>query len=211
MNITSININYQTNWSHPLLRRVFCALVLTYTVTLGSDAFAAPVKAEATKVAPKESKTASLLKGENANAPTYINSNSVQLDSASRTFVYTGSVEVTQGDMRLTSDILEGNYTEKNEIEQLTARRNVTITKGPNVKAKSNKAVFDAKTEIVTLTENPEIVQESSTLTADKVRVYLKEDRSEAEGQVRVKLNKTDGAAPGDASKSLLPTKAPGK
>jgi lipopolysaccharide export system protein LptA len=124
------------------------------------------------------------------NEPTYISSNALQVDSAGRAFVYTGNVTVKRGDMTLTSDILEGTYTEQNEIDRLVARSNVKIIKGENIEATSNKAVYDAKTEIVTLTENPEIHQEKSSLTADVVKVYLQESRSEAEGQVRVKLNK---------------------
>jgi len=148
---------------------------------------------EADKMSKGSAKGGSVLASVNKsdpNEPTYISSNALQVDSAGRAFVYTGNVTVKRGDMTLTSDILEGTYTEQNEIDQLVARRNVKIIKGTNVEATSNRAVYDAKTEIVTLTESPEIHQEKSSLTADVVKVYLQESRSEAEGQVRVKLNK---------------------
>jgi lipopolysaccharide export system protein LptA len=130
----------------------------------------------------------------NGSEPTIINSDSLQLNSETRVFTYKGNVHVVQGDMTLTSEELEGRYNQANEIQQLVARNNVHIVKGEKINATSNKAVYTAANEILTLTENPEILQGASVLTADVVKIYLKENRSEAEGQVRVKLIKDDKA-----------------
>lgn len=125
-------------------------------------------------------------------APTYIKSESLTLLSEKRFLEYTGKVEVLHDGMRLTCDRLEALYTEDNKITKLYAFDNVFITKGENIRARSEKAEYDAATETVILTENPEIQQEGSVLTADLVRIYLEEDRSEAEGEVRVKLINTE-------------------
>lgn len=125
--------------------------------------------------------------------PTYINSNSLTLLSEKRIFVYTGNVIVTQADMTLTSDTLEGRYNEQNQIEQLTAKSHVVIIKGAKIRATSEKAVYLASDRTVTLTENPALDQQGSTLTADVIKIYLDENRSVAEGQVKVKLVKAQG------------------
>jgi lipopolysaccharide export system protein LptA len=121
-------------------------------------------------------------------SPTFINADSLQLSTQSRQFLYKGNVEVKHGDMTLTAELLEGTYNEQNKIQRLTARQNVVILKGSDIRATSNNANYEADKEVVTLTENPELTQNGSMLSADLIRLFLKEDRSEAQGQVRVKL-----------------------
>jgi lipopolysaccharide transport protein LptA len=121
-------------------------------------------------------------------APTEISANSLTLRSKERKFEYNGSVVVKQGEMTLAADLLEGSYDEQNQIQQLIARNNVKITKGEKIKANSNRAVYKKASETIELTENPQIEQQGSVLTADKVTIFLKEDRSNAEGRVHVKL-----------------------
>ena len=122
------------------------------------------------------------------DAPTYIKSNSLTLKTESRTFLYEGGVEMKQGDFILHCNTLEGKYDEDNVVQTLEALQNVVITKGTNIRATSEKAIYSKKSETVTLTENPELQQAQSVLTADLIRIFLEEDRSTAEGQVRVKL-----------------------
>lgn len=140
--------------------------------------------------------------------PTFIDADSLTLKSKDRIFIYTGNVVVKNGDMTLTSDNLEGTYNEKNEIQTLTALKNVNITKGEKLKANSEKALYEAKTQIVTLTENPQIDQEGSILTADVIKLYLDEDRSVAEGQVRMKVVKVQPTGTVTPIASPSPTKA---
>lgn len=132
-------------------------------------------------------------------APTNITSNSLSLKSDKRVFVYTGNVTVTQADMTLTCDALEGTYDENNQIERLTALKNVLIVKGDKIRAKGNRAVYTAKDSTMVLTDNPSVEQNGSTLTADLIRIYMQENRSVAEGQVKVTLMNGTPAAPGAA------------
>lgn len=140
-------------------------------------------------------KTSSLL-GDNVKnddfgkLPTNIKSDSLTLNAKSRIFTYKGNVVVTQGDMTLTSKIVEGNYNEQNQIQKIVAKGDVVITK-QDIKATSQLAVYDAVSSIVTLTDNPQLQQAESTLIADRIKVYLNEDRSQAEGNVRVTFVKT--------------------
>ena len=102
--------------------------------------------------------------------------------------VYKDNVEVLHEDMRLTCDRLEVRYTEGNEIDKIFAYDNVFITRENGTRARSEKAVYDKKTDTITLTVNPEVQENGSVVTADTIRIFLQEDRSEAEGSVRVKL-----------------------
>ncbi len=126
------------------------------------------------------------------DAPTFINSESLTLKSKDKIFEYNGKVEVKHGDLTLTSDALEGKYDDQNQITSMVARSNVLIIKGEKLRATSQKAVYDKASETLTLTENPQIEQDGSLLNADLIKILLKEDRSIAEGSVRVKLLNKD-------------------
>lgn len=147
-----------------------------------------PILARAAATQAGESPKPGIFKADFNDEPTYIRANSLTLKSEENAFIYTGNVEVKQGEMILTSDILEGTYNDKNEIQQLVAKQNVVITKGDEMKALSDKATYESSTEIMTLTENPSLEQKGSLLSADVIKIFLNEDRSIAEGEVRVKL-----------------------
>jgi lipopolysaccharide export system protein LptA len=173
-------------------------LIASPPILLSETKGAAPKKAEANEAS-------ALVDFKNSKEPIFINSDSLSINQNKRTFVYTGNVQVTQGDMTITAATLDGKYDQKNEIEQLIARKDVVITKGPSIRATSNRAVYEAAKGTVTLTENPQIHQDGSILSADVVRIFLQENRSVAEGQVRMKLVK---ASPTPAAAApAVPTK----
>ena len=124
------------------------------------------------------------------NEPTFIESDSLTLNSDTRFFVYQGHVVVKHGDVTMTAERMEGTYSEKNELQKVTAFTNVEIVKTTGVKAHAQKAIYDAPADTAVLTESPSVEQNGSILTADLITVHLKENRSEATGQVRVKLIK---------------------
>ncbi len=128
-----------------------------------------------------------------ADVPTVIVSDSMVLKNKEQKFTYTGNVVLEKGDLKMLSKRLEGKYNDDQGIDELTAYEDVVITKGVNIRARSNKAVYEKSTETMVLTENPEVIQDQSILTADLVRIFLNENRSTAEGNVRVKLIETHG------------------
>jgi len=119
---------------------------------------------------------------------THITSQKLVLSNKKREFTYLGSVTVEHGDLLLDCDQLDGSYSEANEIQILIAKSNVHIKKGDNIRATGNKAVFSAKDQTIRLTENPQLEQDGSVLSADLVIIYMDQDRSEAQGNVRVSL-----------------------
>ncbi len=120
--------------------------------------------------------------------PTIITAKAMNLNSNTKNFTYTGGVNLVKGDLTMTAEKLSGKYNDEQGIEALTASDRVVITKGSTIRARSNKAVYDKKSETMLLTDNPEVTQEDSILTADTVRIFLRENKSLAEGNVRVKL-----------------------
>lgn len=129
----------------------------------------------------------------NSNEPVYITSDHLQLESEKRLFTYSGNVKVVQGDTTITGQLMVGEYLEDNRIKIITATKDVVITKGLDMHATGQRAVYDAIKGTVVLTENPHLFQGGSDLSADRVVMYLNENRSSAEGQVRMKVIKTPG------------------
>lgn len=126
--------------------------------------------------------------------PLYIKSDSLALDSKGRVFTYTGNVQVVRDDLTITADSVEGRYDEQSRLQTIIARSNVVITKGESMKATANRAHYKVGSAVIELTENPELYRAGNALAADKVTMYINEDRSEAEGNVRMKVVKTDEA-----------------
>lgn len=122
------------------------------------------------------------------NAPTYIKAEQMTLSTSKRVVEYRKNVELIHEDMTLTCNRLEATYSTENVIQKITARDNVFIIRDEGTQARSELAVYDKATETITLTINPEIQENGSIVNADTIRIFLKEDRSEAEGEVRVKL-----------------------
>jgi lipopolysaccharide export system protein LptA len=176
--------------------RGYILLVLLIVLFCVQDLFAQAVKT------PSAVATTSIVGDGFDKLPTFIKSDSLTLKSEERTFEYLGNVEVKQGDMTLTAESVVGKYTQDNKIETITANRNVLVLKGENIRATGDVGVYQAEGAIVTLTGNPELLQGGSVLTADVIKIYLNENRSLAEGAVRVKVVKTPGA---DGQKSEGP------
>lgn len=184
---------------------IICAA--TFLIAQSASLYAAPQKETAstaqnasTKDTPEKSTKPAIsglagIQQSNSKLPTFVKSDSLSLKSEARTFTYSGNVEVTQGDMTLTAQTMDGFYDENNKIKQLIAKGNVLITKGPQIRATGERGIYDADTDTVVLTEDPELQQDGSILSADRIRVFLSENRSVAEGTVRVKLIQKDKAA----------------
>jgi len=127
--------------------------------------------------------------------PLFIKSDTLELNSKSRVFVYKGNVEVVRDDVTITSNIVEGQYDSQNRLQTIIAKGNVVITKGESMKSTANRAVYNVPAANIVLTEGPELYRDGNALAADKVTMFINEDRSEAEGNVRVKVVKPEDTA----------------
>ncbi|MFN8389128.1 MAG: LptA/OstA family protein [Bdellovibrionota bacterium] len=127
-------------------------------------------------------------------SPLFIKSDTLELNSKDHVFVYKGNVEIVRNDITITAKTVEGKYDEQNRIQTIVCKENVVITRGQAMRATSNRAVYHVDNSTIEMTEGPELYKEGNALAADKVTVYLDEDRSEAEGNVRVKVIKAQDA-----------------
>jgi lipopolysaccharide export system protein LptA len=142
--------------------------------------------------------------------PTNVTADTLTFNAKSRIFTYQGNVQVTQGDMRLTAKTLEGTYSEQNQLQKLVAKGDVQITK-QDIQATGQVASYDAISAVVTLTDNPQLQQEESVLRADRIKIFLNENRSQAEGDVRVTFvnNKESGQRPSSSNESTSQAASP--
>ena len=151
----------------------------------------------------KKSGLKSSLGSSGNNEPVLIKSDTLNLDSKERVFTYRGNVHVTKGDLIITSDILVGRYAEDQQLENILCKGNVVVTRGSEMRATSNRAFYNVKSAKIELTEEPELNRNGNVLAADKIIVFVDEDRSEAEGNVRVKVIKSENE--GESSGSNIP------
>ena len=126
------------------------------------------------------------------DAPLFIKSNTLRLDSQRRIFTYEGEVELVRGAVQLTAERVIGRYDEANKLQIALCEGNVVVTKGEDSRATANKAIYRVASETIELSEDPELLRQGNLLSADKITMYLNEDRSEAEGNVRVKVIQSD-------------------
>lgn len=124
------------------------------------------------------------------SGPLFIKSDSLELNSKERVFVYKGRVEIVRDDVTITAKLVEGRYNKDNKLETILCKQNVVITQGEAMKATADRAVYNVAKATVELTEGPEVIKEGNALAADKITLFLNEDRSEAEGNVRMKVIK---------------------
>lgn len=134
--------------------------------------------------------------GSSGQGPVLIKSKTLTLDAKKRVFTYRDNVEIVRDDLNITANTVVGNYDENDEIKLITCEGNVVITRGLELRATSNRASYDVPRGVITMTEGPELTDKGNVLNADKVTIYVNEDRSEAEGNVRVKVIKASSGSP---------------
>ena len=128
------------------------------------------------------------------DSPVKITSKTVSLNANTRVFEYSGNVVVTKGDLELKSDSMAGTYNVQNKLEMIIFKDNVTVKNGADMSAKAGRAEYDVIADKITMAGSPEITDKGSKLSADKIIIYVKDRRSEAQGNVRVDfINKAAG------------------
>ncbi len=110
--------------------------------------------------------------------------------SQTRVIVCDGNVRVTDPQMQLTCKVLTAHMADVgNQITNIVATGSVVIDllgeQGPS-HATSDKAVYNAATDLVELTGNPVLKTRQGTLTGDVVVLDRGKNRLEARGHVRM-------------------------
>lgn len=128
------------------------------------------------------------LKDFDKSAPIYVKSQKLHLDTKERVFVYSGKVEIVRDELFITSNTSTGRYDEKNKLKRIVCDDNVVITRGEGLRATSEHAEYLVPEGQIVLTEAPELYHQGNYLSADKITIFIEEDRSEAEGNVKVRV-----------------------
>lgn len=127
---------------------------------------------------------AQVLRDHNSNAPVDFTADRIEVQDRADRVVVSGNVQVTQADLRLTSNRLTVAYNRASgvEINRMDAVGNVVVTRG-NETARGNVAIYDLDKRIITMLGNVQLVQGSSRLTGGRLLIDLKSGRSSVDGR----------------------------
>ncbi|MEA2627495.1 MAG: lipopolysaccharide export system protein LptA [Candidatus Binatota bacterium] len=179
----------------------FAALVVAWTWLVISGVFAAEPQASPPKAATGNFGDFSLT---STKQPIHVTSDRLDFDYKHRQAIFKGTVQVTQGDIRLDSDQLVVEYADtktnkEQQLREVTAEGNVKITQGAR-RATGKRAVFDQSNRTLVLTGGAALEEGPNQVTGDTIVVYPDESRMEVKGEnrrVKVVLfpDKTQGGA----------------
>ena len=93
--------------------------------------------------------------------------------------LFTGSVQVSQGDLDLTAASVRVDYTGGDDltVNTLTAEGGVTV-KTPAERAQAARAIYDVPKSLVTLIGNVRLTRGTDTLTGERLVIDLNSGRS---------------------------------
>lgn len=158
-----------------------------------------------------------------ASQPVEVTSDALQLDQAAGTALFSGTVRVAQGELRLAADRVEVFYAAKPaagaaapeasgsapaagaggaSIERLEATGNVILSNGPQA-AKAEAATYRVATGIVEMTGNVLLTQGPNAVSGQSMRIDLNAGTGLIEGRVQTIF--TPGSAPGGAAPKAAP------
>ncbi|WP_295042493.1 lipopolysaccharide transport periplasmic protein LptA [uncultured Paracoccus sp.] len=119
-------------------------------------------------------------------APVEVAADSLSVNQADGSAVFTGNVVIGQGDMRLSADRVTVIYAEggQSRIRSLDASGNVTLVSGQDA-AEAQAARYDVASGNVTLTGDVVLTQGQNVLTGETMQVNLGSGTAQVQGRVR--------------------------
>ena len=124
-----------------------------------------------------------------ASQPVEVTSERLDLDQGTGTAVFSGTVRVGQGELRLAADRVQVFYDPKTQaangpIQRLIATGNVTLANGTEA-AEANQATYDVSTGKVDMQGNVLLTQGSNALSGDRLGIDLNTNTAQMQGRVR--------------------------
>lgn len=117
--------------------------------------------------------------------PVEVDADTLSVDQAKGTAVFSGNVMVRQGEMRLTAGMVEVEYSaDGSGIERMHATGGVTLV-SPTDAAESSEAVYTIDSGNVVMTGNVLLTQGSSAISGQKLTVDLKQGTGTMSGRVK--------------------------
>lgn len=155
-----------------ILRAIACLLIVGLIT---------PVYAQGTQVAFGSIR-------QDTSAPIEVTSDELNVDQETGAAVFTGSVVIGQGDMRLSAPRVLVIYQEDQAgIERMEATGGVTLVSGPDA-AEAQRADYSIETGVILMTGDVLLVQGQSAITADRMTVDLNDGTARMQGNVKTIL-----------------------
>ena len=121
---------------------------------------------------------------QDTSQPVQVGADQLAVNNADGSAVFTGNVEVTQGEMTLKAGEVRVKYgADQTQIDQLIASGGVSITNLAD-KASSTEAVYTIASGVIVLTGNVQLAQGPSTMQGQKLTINLKDGTGVMEGRV---------------------------
>ena len=122
---------------------------------------------------------------QNPDAPVEVSADTLAVDQASGSAVFTGNVVIGQGEMRLAAGKVRVTYGNDGQgIKRLLASGGVTLVSGPDA-AEAQNADYSIATGTIVMTGEVLLTQGRSALTADKMTVNLRDGTAQMNGRVK--------------------------
>lgn len=123
------------------------------------------------------------LKGD-VTQPVEMTSDSLEINQAVGTALFTGNVLVTQGAMKLSANQVNATYSEDSKtIDKIVASGKVLLVNATDA-AEADNADYTIATGLVVMTGNVLLTQSNATIAAQKMTIDLKTGTGRMEGRV---------------------------
>ena len=133
---------------------------------------------------------------QDTSLPVEVTADSLSVNQTDGTAIFTGSVVIIQGEMRLAAPrvlVVYAQATDAREarIARLEATGGVTLVSGPDA-AEAERADYNVDDGEVVMLGNVLLTQGASALTSDRMTVDLENGTAQMDGQVRTILRGAD-------------------
>jgi lipopolysaccharide export system protein LptA len=140
--------------------------------------------------------------GHDRTQPVEITSDRLDLDQAAGTAIFTGTVKVGQGELRLAADRVQVFYVEgageaAGQVQRMVANGNVTLSNGTEA-AEADEAVYEVVGGTVDMAGDVLLTQGRNALSSQRLHIDLNAGTARVEGRVQTIF--TPGTAPGEGS-----------
>lgn len=131
---------------------------------------------------------------QDTRAPVEVTADSLQVNQADGTALYSGNVVIVQGQMRLAAPRVLVVYSSAGgRIQRMEASRGVTLVSGSEA-AEAQRADYNIEAGQVIMTGNVLLTQGPSALTAERMVVNLRDGTAQMSGRVRTVLQQDPDA-----------------
>lgn len=125
---------------------------------------------------------------QDTSLPVEVSAESLTVDQKTGAALFSGNVEISQGDMRLAATRVTVTYKSENSgIARLVADGGVTLVTGTDA-AEAAQADYTIDTGVIKLSGDVLLTQGPSAMTADRMTINLRDGTAQMQGRVKTTL-----------------------